>query len=168
MALYSSLFSISPHIYKRHGRLEAVTSLWFQIFTLGLIHKRVIIDPKEQLVRIRRRYLWLIHRSTKVPFRSIAAITYGYDDWGNPGNLSWAHDAKEIYSVGLRLYSGHEKRLFYFMGDGEFQNDGPLPDWWYWQEFLFDFAGTQQRESRMFVEALSKMIGAEVRPPGLG
>jgi hypothetical protein len=167
MAFYSSLFSVCPRIRKQHGRLIATTSLWFQILTLGLLHKRVTIDPKEEVVRIRRRYLWLIRRNTKIPFRSIAAITYGYQDWGDTWNFSLAHDSKDFYTVGLRLHSGQERRLFYFVGDGEFQNDGPLPDWWYWQEYMFDFAGTQQRESRMYVEALSKMIGAEVRPPAL-
>jgi hypothetical protein len=166
MTFYSSLFSICPRIYKRHGQLVASTSFWFQIFTVGLIHKRVTVDPKEEVVRIRRRYLWLIRRNSRIPFRSIAAITYGHDDWSD--NWGWAHDSKDVYTVGLRLHSGHEKRLFYFLGDGEFENDGPLPDWWYWQEYLFDFAGMQQRESRLFVEALSKKIGAEVRPPSLG
>ena len=165
MAIYSSLFSVCPHIYKPHGKLVATTNLLFQIFTLGMLHKRVTIDPKEEVIRIHRRYLWLIRRNTKIPFRSIAAVTYGYDDWGN--TWSMAHDAKDFFAVGLRMHSGQERRLFYFVGDGEFENDGPLPDWWYWQEYLFDFAGTQQRESRMFVEALSKIIGAEVRPPSL-
>ena len=82
MAFYSSLFSVCPHIYKRHGKLVATTSLYFQIFTLGMLHKLVTIDPKEEVVRIRRRYLWFIRRNTKIPFRAIAAVTYGYDDWG--------------------------------------------------------------------------------------
>jgi hypothetical protein len=138
----------------------------FQILTLGLLHKRVTVDPKEQVVRIRRRYLWFIRRTSRIPFPLIAAITYGYSGSGN--NWGTAQKSSEIYTVGLRLHSGRERRLFSFVGDGEFQNNGPLPDWWYWPEYVFQFVGTQERESRMFVEALSKMIGAEITPPSVG
>ncbi len=43
-------------------------------------------------------------------------------------------------------------------------NDGPWPDWLYWNDYLFDLSGTQERESKAFVELLSKMIGVSVVP----
>ena len=60
MPIYSSLLSVCPRIRKQGGRLVASTSLYFQILTLGLLHKHVTVDPKEEVVRIRRRWLWLI------------------------------------------------------------------------------------------------------------
>ena len=92
--------------------------------------------------------------------------TYDYSDLA-ASSLSTAHNSSDLYNVGLRLHGRKEVHLFYFYGDGEFSNDGPLPDWFYWSDYVFDVAGTQQRESRWFVELLSKMIGVSVEPPGL-
>jgi hypothetical protein len=66
--------------------------------------------------------------------------------------------------VGLRLQDDKFIHLFFFFGDGTFTNDGPLPDWLYWDDYLFDFTGTQEKESRGFVELLRKMIGVHVEP----
>ena len=54
--------------------------------------------------------------------------------------------------------------LFNFIGEGTFANNG-LSDWLYWEQFTFDIGGSQERESRVFVDVLSKMIGASVVPP---
>jgi hypothetical protein len=78
--------------------------------------------------------------------------------------LTWAHDSVDLHSVGVRLRDGDEVHLFYFYGDGTFRNDGPWPDWLYWDHYLFDLSGTQQRESRAFVELLSKLISVSVIP----
>ncbi|HWY88736.1 MAG TPA: hypothetical protein VNX28_18640, partial [Gemmataceae bacterium] len=59
-----------------------------------------------------------------------------------------------VFSVGLRLYGGGERHLFYFFGDGTFTNTGPWPDWIYWEDFAFDMSGTQERESKAFVEVV--------------
>jgi len=76
-----------------------------------------------------------------------------------------AHDTKEAFRVGLRLTDFREVHLFWFYGDGPFTNYGPFPDWLYWQEYLLDLRGTQETESRLFAEALSRMSGAPVEPP---
>ena len=164
MPIYSPLLSFGPRIRKRRGKLVAGSSWQFQVLTLGLYHREIIVDPKEEVVRFRRRYLWFWRRNTRLPFRSIQAITYSYQDLNWDAWWSWAHDSVDLYSVGLRLYSRENRHLFHFYGDGTFTNDGPLPDWWYWDDFLFDFAGTQEKESKMFVNALSKMIGVPVEP----
>jgi hypothetical protein len=54
--------------------------------------------------------------------------------------------------------------LFSFFGDGTFTKDSPLPDWCYWDDFLFDVSGTQEQESRAFAEVLSKMVKAPIEP----
>jgi hypothetical protein len=65
------------------------------------------------------------------------------------------------------LVGGEEVRLFYFVGDGAFQNDSPLPDWWYWEDYALDRVGSQDRESRMFVQLLSQIIGVAILPSTL-
>jgi hypothetical protein len=166
MPIYSRLFSLCPRIRKRNGRLIASTNRFLQVLTLAMLYRQVIVDPKEAFIRIRRRYFWIFQRGWRISFSSVQAVTYGY--YGTGGVNAWwgvASDTQDAYAVGLRLRHGQERHLFWFYGDGEFTNNGPLPDWWYWPEYVFDFAGTQERESRMFVNALSKIIGVTVVPP---
>ena len=162
MASSSRLFSICPRVAKRGSQLVACTAWRLRVLSLGWLYREVRIDPGKQEIEIYRRYLWVFPRRRRVRFGAIAAITYGYEDFGS--SLSWAHDSVDLYSVGLRLHDDEELHLFYFFGDGEFSNNGPLPDWLYWDEFLFDSSGTQERESRTFAELLSKMIDVSIVP----
>lgn len=165
MAIASSLLSIGPRVRKKHGRLVASTAWLVCVATLGLLYRRVTVDPKRQEIYLHRRCCWFFARTKRIPFTAVAAILYGYQDLAYSGIFSWSHDSVDLFSVGLRLQSGRRRHLFYFYGDGTFTNDGPLPDWMYWENYLFDLSGTQERESRAFVEVLSKMIGAEIAPP---
>jgi hypothetical protein len=164
MTLYSQLLSICPRVSKRGSRLVATTAWRLRLLTLGCLQRKVLVDPKKQEVMIQRRYFWAFQRRRRIRFRTVEAITYGYQDWALGASLSWAHDSVDLFSTGLRLHGGEELHLFYFYGDGTFCNDGPLPDWLYWEDYLLDLSGTQERESRAFVELLSKMIGVTVVP----
>jgi len=55
--------------------------------------------------------------------------------------------------------------LAIFIGEGTFGNEGPFPDWCYWDEFALDISGSQEDESRVFADVLSKIIGVQVVPP---
>lgn len=164
MASSLRLFSLCPRLSKRGGRLIASTAWRLRIVTLGSLYRRVLVDPVKQEVRIYRRYFWAFARRRRIRFGAIEAVTYGYQDWGGGASWTGAHDSVDFFSVGLRLHGGEELHLFYFYGDGTFVNDGPWPDWLYWDEFLFDWSGTQERESRAFVELLSKMMGVTIIP----
>ena len=165
MALLSDWLSICPRVRKSKGRLIATTAWRVRILSLGLSFCKVTFDPKTQEITIRRRRFWLFNRRRRIKFSAVQAVTYGYQDWAIDSAWSWAWDTVDVYSVGLRLRGGEEMRLFYFYGDGTFVNEGPLPDWFYWPEYVFDLSGTQTRESRAFVEILNKMIGVAVTPP---
>jgi len=162
MATAIRLLSLCPRLTKRKDRLVASTPWRLRVLTLGLFLRWVIIDPKQGVIILRRRYFWFFGRGWRIPFDAVAAVTYAYQDWGDSGGWSWAHDTFDIFRVGLRLQSGKERHLFTFLGDGTFRNDGPLPDWFYWAEYAFDTSGTQEKESRAYVERLSKLIGAPV------
>jgi hypothetical protein len=114
-------------------------------------------------VTVSRRYLWCSPPPPR-PVRGDRGGDYGYQDWSASGSSSWAYNSVDLFSVGLRLHGGEEWHLFYFYGDGTFSNQGPLPDWLYWEQYLFDLSGSQERESRVFVELLGKIIGAPVVP----
>jgi hypothetical protein len=69
------------------------------------------------------------------------------------------------FSVGVRLKDDREIHFFSFLGAGEFHHDETFPDWCYWDEYVFDFAGTQEATSRLLVNLLCKIIGVTVMPP---
>jgi hypothetical protein len=142
----------------------ATTGWRFSFLTLGLMFRRIVVDTETQTVAIHRRYGWLFGGTRTIRFRDIQAVTYGYDDWSLGARLSYTYKSMDVYVVGLRLYDDREIRVFHFFGEGVFANNGPFPDWWYWSEYVFDLTGTQQRESRRFVELLSRMIGVSVQP----
>src|SRR5262249_11452334 len=136
-----------------------------RLLTLGSWSREVVVDPKQGHVTIHRRYLWFFRRRRRVRVGQIPAGGYGYPDpvAGGPP-LSVAHDRPAPFSTGLRLSDGEELHLFHFFGDGTFANHGPWPDWLYWEEYLFDVTGTQERESKGFVELLARMVGVPVEP----
>ena len=111
-----------------------------------------------------RRYLWFFSRRRKIKFKVIEAITYTYEDWAFESLYAWAHNSLDQFAVGLKLYNGDDVHLFSFVGGGTFGNDGPAPDWMYWQEFLFDVSGNQEGASRRYVDLLGKMIAVPVVP----
>jgi hypothetical protein len=98
-----------------------------------------------------------------LPFEKIEAVTYAYQDWARGGSYS-AHDSLDLYEVGLRLTCGDELHLFYFFGAGAFSNNGPFPDWLYWNDYVVKPTGTQDSESLVYVNLLSKLIGVSVVP----
>ena len=159
MAFYSGLFSLCPRVAKLDGRLVASTPYRSRLLTLGLFYRQVIVDPKEQVVRLHRRHGWLFAHDWHIPFGAIQAVTYGYEDWNPFASFQLARDSVDWFTVGLKLKNQTQHHLFSFVGDGTFQNDGRLPDWLYWDEYLTDVSGTQENESQVFAELLSKMIG---------
>jgi hypothetical protein len=165
MPFVSRLFSICPHVNKQGNRLVASTAWLVRILTLGWLYRKVLVDPEKKEIRIYRRYFWVFPRRRRIRFAAVEAVTYGYEDWAPDASYSWSHDSVDCFAVGLRLLDGEELHLFYFYGDGTFSNDGPWPDWLYWEEYAFDSSGTQEKESRAFVELLSKLMGVSVVPP---
>lgn len=159
------LFSICPRISKRNGKLVALTAWRMRFLTFGSFLRKIVVDPEREELTIHRQYCWAFRRNYRVKFSAVEAVTYGYEDWGISAPMSWSHDSIDLFSVGLRLHNGEEWQLFRFLGDGTFSNNGPWPDWLYWDDYLFDMSGTQESESRAFVDLLSKMIGVSVVPP---
>lgn len=167
MGFSLSLLSTCPRVAKRHGRLIATSAWRFRVLTLGLLTRQVIVDPKEQVVIVRRQAFWFFKRARRIPFHWIKAIGYGYSDVsGNETWVAWGtYKTADNFTVQLKLHGGGDVHLFSFYGDGALNNAGPLPDWFYWQDYLLDLSGTQESESRAYVELLSRMTGAPIEPP---
>jgi len=159
------LFSLCPRIRKNGGRVIATSAWRSQILSLGSSFREVIVDPKRKAIRIRSRWLWFFRKTESIRFSKIEAVTYGYEDQAINLSMYNAHDALDCFSVGLRLYNDREIRLFKFFGEGSFVNDSIFPDWMYWEEYAFDINGSQEAESRVFVDLLAKLINVTVVPP---
>jgi hypothetical protein len=160
------LLSITPRITAGPNGLTATTSLVAQMLTLGARFRRVRIDTAERTVAVDDRSWWFRRQSRVILFDEVGAVSYGYEEWSLSGNFS-ARDPIDRFLVGLKLKWGEEVRLFWFVGDGTFHNDGPFPDWFYWKEIAFDVSGTQEQESRMFARALGRILQAPLGPSTL-
>jgi hypothetical protein len=167
MAIPLKFLSLGPRISKHDLRLSLTTGWGLCVVTLGMWYRRVVVDVEQQAFTFHARYLWLFTRTRRISFRSVAAVTYGYSDWSPSGYWNWAHDSLDVFTVGLRLYGeeAEEIGLFDFVGDGTFTNDGPWPDWMYWPDYIVDLSGTQERDSKAFVDLLCKILGVRVQPP---
>lgn len=159
------LLAVCPRIRKDAGRVVASTAWRVRVLLLETIYRRLEVDPTTKTLFIRTRYLWLIRLKRVITFAEVEAVTYGYEDMTIGSYISFAHDSQDWFTVGLRLKDDSEMHLFNFIGDGTFSNHGPFPDWLYWDEIMFDISGSQEKESRVFVELLSRLIGVKVVPP---
>jgi hypothetical protein len=162
MAFEFRLLSIGPRIEKRGGRLIARSPWRVRIATLGCYAKTLVVDPERRIATVSHRWFWFFTSKSKIKFDHIEAIAYSYQDWAIGSFFSWAHDSTDLFRVALKLHGDDVVSVFSFFGDGTVTNHGPWPDWVYWEEYLTDLSGTQERESRAFVELLSRMIGVPV------
>ena len=162
----NALFSVTPRIRGDAGGITATTGWVAQVLMLGAAFRRVRVDRVNETVTIDDRTWWFRRRERVVLFQEVAAVSYGYEDISWSMNL-WARDSTDRFVVGLKLKWGEEVRLFNFVGDGTFMNNGPLPDWMYWKEYAFDATGTQEQESRMFARALGNILRAPLGPSTL-
>ena len=165
MAFPLKFLSLGPRISKCHQRLILSTGWGLRVLSLGTWYRRAVVDVEQKVITLHSRYLWLLKRTKRISFPSVAAVTYGYSNWSPGAYLSWAHDSLDVFTVGLRLHGEEEIGLFDFVGDGTFVNDGPWPDWMYWPDYAVDLSGTQERDSKALVDLLCKILGVRVQPP---
>ncbi|MGC3966473.1 MAG: hypothetical protein QM775_03625 [Pirellulales bacterium] len=123
---------------------------------------------RNEEITLYRRYAWFFTRRRTAKFAKFKAVTYGYRDTSVSSWFNAAHDGFDVFSVGLRAESGEEFHLFDFVGEGTFTNNSIWGDWQYTGNSLFDLSGSQESESKTYVEVLSKMMGVRVAPPGSG
>lgn len=159
-----SFLSITPRITKRDGKLVASTSLLGLLVSLTLLYREILIDPEEKSLTIRRRILWFVKTRRRVRFSNVAVISYEYEDWNPVSSMGFAGDSVDCFSVKLGLHDGSTLHLFRFFGEGTFANrDGLFPDWAYWDEYLFDVSGSQEEESKAYVDLLQHLLDVPLR-----
>ncbi|MAT69315.1 MAG: hypothetical protein CMJ58_07285 [Planctomycetaceae bacterium] len=165
MPFVGRLFSINPRLKVRGGNLVATTAWRVRVLTLDAWKRTVTVDAVQREIKIERRALWLFRKVRRFRFDWIEGVAYGYRDLTPLAFLQWAHDSLELFTARLQLIGDEDQvHLFHFFGEGTFVNDSPFPDWMMWSDFAYDATGTQDRDSRQFIDALSRAIGAPVVP----
>ena len=159
------MLSFGGSVTKQDGRLVVRSGFVGAALTLGAFRMTASFDPGDRTVRITRRRFWAARRR-RIGFDMVEALTYGYENVALLPGLSYGHRAIDLFAVGLRLLDREEIALASFAGPGAFVNDGPLPDWMFWDEFAFDHVGNQESRARAVVDVMSAMIGVPVVPPG--
>lgn len=165
MAWRTSYLSCGSRIRKNGEQLLISTSRIFQWLTWGTWSIVVRINLRDRMIEIRRRYGWVMRHRRTVLFDEVTAVTYGYDDWSLAADLGESHHSTDVFTIGLRLRTEEEISIASFFGAGEFANESLLPDWCCWEDHLFDLAGTQESESLLLAELLSKMLGVKIERP---
>ena len=116
-------------------------------------------------VTLERRNAWFWRRQLSFQFHEIESITYGYKDASLAKYISLSYDSADWFLVGLKPREKEEIRLFWFSGEGTITDKLNLPAWATWGRL--DWAGTQEQESKLFVQLLSKLIGVPIAPSSL-
>ncbi|MBC8063983.1 MAG: hypothetical protein H7Y17_04080 [Chlorobia bacterium] len=161
----SRLFAFSPKVYSdKKGMLIARTSWKANLFSLGFAGRSVAIDRNREMIRLRKRAFWFAKSDRFFPFASIEEVLYGYKDIDLLQSMSWAHQQDDLFVVGLKLHTREEITLFKFYGQGDFSNDGPLPDWMYWEDILESkiTKGGQEGQALTYAEIISTLVGVPI------
>jgi len=160
----SRLVNTRPRVSK-NGNLLVATSDWkSQLWCLGFAGRHLIVDPQRKTVRIGYRKFWFFRSSRRLEFDWIQDILYGYADV-SPG--FYAYQSDDLYTVAVQLKNGERVTLFRFFGEGDFINNSIWPDWMFWDDFLLAeyTRGDQERESLLFADLVSRLIGVPISNP---
>ncbi|HVT11298.1 MAG TPA: hypothetical protein VHE55_03450 [Fimbriimonadaceae bacterium] len=163
-AVFSRLVAVRPRVSKVRNTLVAVSDGRSQLWSLGFGGRRLVVDPALKTVRVVYRRFWFFRTSRRIEFDWIAEVIYGYRDW----STGWgAYREQDLFTVGLKLKNGEELILFRFFGEGDFVNNSVFPDWMFWDDFVIAnyTRGPQERESLLFADLVSRMVGAPISNP---
>jgi len=162
--VFSRLINVRPRVSKQGNRLVAASDWKSQLWGLGFGGRRLVVDPAQKALRMITRRFWFYRSSRRLEFDWIQEVQYGYADmsagWG-------AYQENDLFTVGLLLKNGERITLFRFFGEGDFVNNSIWPDWMFWeQSMLANYTrGDQERESLLFADLLSRMIGVQIGNP---
>jgi hypothetical protein len=125
----------------------------------------VVFDGDARTITIERSIAWGPAKRRVLSFDHVQAVVYGYRDLNEPytsGFWADAWDSYDHFTVGLRLTNQAELHLFDFVGEGGWQNESGMPDWAFLPNYWFNWIGTQEKESRQLVDAMSDLLQVPV------
>jgi len=162
--LFSRLINVRPRVAKKGSLLVASSDWKSQLWSLGFGGRRLVVDPAQKTLRMVVRKFWFFRSSRRIEFDWVQEILYGYSDmsagWG-------AYQENDLFTVGLLLKNGERLTLFRFFGEGDFVNNSIWPDWMFWEDYLLAnyTRGDQERESLLFADLVSRLVGVQIGNP---
>ena len=157
------LLAVCPRISKEDATIISTTALRVRLLLLWSYYRQVRIDPVGRTISISVCYLWFCRSQRQIPFHDVEAVTYGYEDIAYHSAYEPVHETNDCFTVGLRLKDDTEVVLHDFAGDGTLVNHTFLPNWFF-RPFGFDLEGSQENESRDYVEIVSCLVQVSTIP----
>lgn len=166
MAFRLPFLSAGPRVRVTTTSVVASTGYYAMLFSLASVLRNVRVDRRTQTIAIEDRFGWAFECNREIQFSEVRAVTYGYDDASLLHRTFSVGGAFDVYSVGLRLYDDEQVHLFRFMGPGTWTHEGLLSDF---EEVEPQsdalVTGSQDGDSLVWAELVSKMVGVPIRPP---
>ena len=154
-----SFLAIKPRREEVDGTLVISSSWVAQSLTLMGFARKVVVDPKREVLTLFHRFLWMGHRTVEVPFDRIKCIRYIYDSWTTDWSFFTGRlDGWDFYKIKLELKNpSDEIHLFTIWGEGSYETGlkGVLLGGDKW----VDFHGDQDQASLGLVESLMAFTG---------
>jgi hypothetical protein len=170
MSLYTfrlSFLTLRPSVREDGRSLVIKTGFLARLCSLFLRLRRVEVLPDLREVRIVRRMGYLLKSAETLSFDDIWYVDYSFGafgtSWGWTAGGYGRHDQVETFSVSLVTRDERPHYVCSFRGEGAVGTGwtGVLlgdDDW-------LDLSGTQEAESRKFVDYLARLIGVSVGKP---
>ncbi|MFI5384520.1 MAG: hypothetical protein ACHQ50_00200 [Fimbriimonadales bacterium] len=162
--IFSRLVNVRPRVKKQGNLLVAVSDWKSQFWSLGFAGRKLTVDPAQKVAHLQLRRFWFFRASRRIEFDWVQEVLYGYADMSTG---FYAYQENDLFTVALQLKNGEKVTLFRFFGEGDFVNNSIWPDWMYWEDFaLANYTrGDQERESLLFADLVSRMIGVPISNP---
>ncbi len=159
-ALTFDFFSFKPKTWIEGNQLISRTSFLGQLFRLFSYSKRIVIDKRQKIVSLQKRFFWIFNTERIISFNEINRIDYSYSETiTNWSFFLGPTDQLEFFTVSLMLGSLIEEKkvkLWTFWGEGTVMTGftGVLAG-----DGLFDLSGNQERRSRDYVSLVKEFTG---------
>jgi hypothetical protein len=154
-ALTFDFLSFKPKTWIEGNQLISRTSFLGQLLRLFYYSKRIVVDKRQKIVSIQKRFFWIFNTEQIIEFDEIKRIDYSYSE----RMTSWSFvlgptDQLEFYTVSLMLGSRMDEnkiKLWTFWGEGTVMTGftGVLAG-----DGVFDLSGNKERRSRDYVSLL--------------
>ena len=157
--------AISPRVWREGPALHARTRTFYRLLTAFGYDRHLIVDPTSRRVTLTIRRYWAFGSRETLCFDDVTALEYRYASLPTAfgvtlRGLQWT-DSVNWYVVSLALRTSREPIvLFRFAGEGA--------EWTGWSggllgDELLDVQGTQEIESREFVDRLRRLLNVPMR-----
>ena len=170
MSLYikqSCYFTLRPSIRETKSSIIIKTGFLTKLYTLFFYTQKIEIIPSIRKIKISKTFAWVFPVYNQLDFDDVWYIEYAFKssgtDWGYTSSGYKNLDEMEKFSI--LLVTKNEKKHFVCSFSGE----GAVSTGWsgilIGHDDIIDYEGTQENESKQFVEYLCKILDVTLGKP---